>query len=162
DALHKIARARNMVRLAEAIDSSAQGTWKGLEVTAERLPARRNDSNPKRDCPKLGQLSEQDLKGARTLDPKLPHIVSHCDLVKITVRNIGSRDVDVNLSYIDAASGINPLGQQCVVTVPPGTSLTRSIWVTTWNTKQNTPDSVGREHVVITAVEQTDGTQANL
>jgi hypothetical protein len=163
DALHKIARARNMVRLAEVADPTRHPTnpWNALQVTAERVVAPGADNHPHRACPNLKTLSEQELKG-KAIDRKLPEPVFHCDLVRITVRNNGNRDVDLNLSYIDARAGINKLGQDCTVTVPPGGRLVRSLWITTWDRQKNAPDSVGREHVVITAVERKGVSQTNL
>lgn len=163
DALHKIARARNMVRLAEMADPSrhASNPWNALKVSAERVVAPGDDKHPQRACPNINRLSEQELKG-KSLDLKLPEPVSHCDLVRITVRNTGNRDVDLNISYIDARAGITKLGQDCTVTVPPGGQLVRSLWVTTWDRQKNAPDSVGREHVVITAVERKGVSQTNL
>ena len=38
----------------------------------------------------------------------------------------------------------------------------RQLWVTTWDRQKNAPDSVGREHVVITAVERKGVSQTNL
>ena len=163
DALHKIARARNMVRLAEVADPTRSGSnpWTGLKVSAERIPAPGDDKNPQRACPNMTRLSDQELKG-KSIDLKLPEPVFHCDLVRITVRNTGARDVDLNLSYIDARSGITKIGQDCTVTVPPGGQLVRSLWVTTWDRQKNAPDSVGREHVVITAVERKGHSQTDL
>jgi hypothetical protein len=163
DALHKIARARNMVRLAEVADPTRHPTnpWNALQVSAERVIAPGADKHPHRACPTLRGLSEQELKG-RAIDLKLPEPVFHCDLVRITVGNNGNRDVDLNLSYIDARAGINKLGQDCTVTVPPGGRLVRQLWVTTWDRQKNAPDSVGREHVVITAVERKGVSQTNL
>ena len=153
-----------MVRLAEAADP--RQTWNGhdLEVSAQRVPAFGGDKDPHRACPNLAQVSEQDLlKVAKPIDLRLPQPVFHCDLVKITMRNNGPRDVDVNISYIDAASGIKNLGLECTVTIPAGgPPLVRSLWITTWDTKANAPDSVGREHIVVTAVERQGQSQADL
>ena len=162
DALHKIARARNMVRLAEVADPTrSSNPWNALQVSAERVVAPGDDKSPQRACPNLNRLSEQDLKG-KALDLKLSEPVYDCDLVRITIRNTGNRDVDLNISYIDARAGITKLGQDCTVTVPPGGQLRRSLWVTTWDRQKNAPDSVGREHVVITAVERKGVSQTNL
>ncbi len=162
DALHKMARARNMVRLAEIADPTrSSNPWHALKVSAERVIAPGEDKHPQRACPNLNRLSDRELKG-RPFDLKLPEPVYHCDLVRITVRNTGSRDVDINISYIDARAGIEKLGQDCTVTVPPGGQLVRPLWITTWDRKRNAPDSVGREHVVITAVERKGVSQTNL
>ncbi len=162
EALHRIARARNMVRLAETADPThTPNPWNALQVSAERVPAPGKDKTPQRACPNIAQLSEQDLKG-KPIDLNLPEPVFHCDLVRITVRNTGPRDVDLNLSYIDAASGITKLGADCTVTVPPGGQLVRSLWITTWDRQKNAPDSIGREHVVITAVERLGVSQTDL
>ena len=67
-----------------------------------------------------------------------------------------------NISYIDARSGISKIGQDCTVTLPPGGQMVRSLWVTTWDRRKNAPDSVGREHVVITAVERKGAAQTDL
>ena len=64
DALHKIARARNMVRLAEVADPTRSGSnpWNGLKVSAERVPAPGDDKNPQRACRDLHRISnERDL-----------------------------------------------------------------------------------------------------
>lgn len=164
DALHRIAKARNMVRLAEAADPEHGGETflKAVKVTAERLPSPGADRNPERDCPSLAKLSQQDLGRAEEFNTRLPQPVFHCDLIRISVQNTGRRDVDVNLSYIGATSGITPLGPECTVPVPPGGRLNRSFWVSTWDKRTRAPDSIGLEHVVITAVEQKDGIQSNL
>jgi hypothetical protein len=151
-----------MVRLAEAADPGRDG-WSDLKITAERLPASGDNKDPHRDCPNIGGISEQDLKGMQLIDFRLPQPVFHCDLVRVVVQNNGQRDVDVNVSYIDAASGIKPLGPDCTVTLPPGASpLVRQLWITTWDKRAQAPDTIGREHVVITAVERRDASQADL
>ena len=55
DALHKIARARNMVRLAEVADPTRHPTnpWNALQVSAERVVAPGADKHPHRACPNL-------------------------------------------------------------------------------------------------------------
>ena len=107
DALHKIARARNMVRLAEMADPSrSSNPWNALKVSAERVIAPGETSIRSAPVRTLNRLSEQELKG-KALDLKLPEPVYHCDLVRITVRNTGNRDVDLNISYIDARAGID-------------------------------------------------------
>src|SRR4029077_12964170 len=133
-------------------------------VSAQLVPAFGDDKDPHRDCPNLAQVSEQDLlKAAKPMDLRLPQPVFHCDLVRLTVKNNGPRDVDVNVSYIDAASGIKNLGQECTVTIPAGSQpLIRSLWITTWDRKANAPDSMGREHIVVTAVERRGQSQADL
>lgn len=164
NALHRIAKARNMVRLAEAADPEKGGEafLKAVKVSAERLPSPGADRNPERDCPSLSKLSQHDLALAKEFNTRLPQPVFHCDLIRISVQNTGRRDVDVNLSYIGATSGITPLGAECQATVPPGGRLNRSFWVRTWDKQKHVPDSIGLEHVVITAVEQKDGIQSNL
>jgi hypothetical protein len=162
-ALHAIARARSMVRLAEAADPARTWNERDLEVSAERVPAFGEDKDPHRACPSLAQVSEQDMKAAKRMDFRLPQPVFHCDLVRITLKNNGPRDVDVNVSYIDAASGIKNLGRECTVTIPAGGQpLIRSLWITTWDRKANAPDSIGREHIVVTAVERRGQSQADL
>jgi hypothetical protein len=162
--VHAIARARNMVRLAEAADPTRTWNEHDLEVSAQRMPAFGDDKDPHRACPNLAQVSEQDLlKAATSMDFRLPQPVFHCDLVRLTVKNNGPRDVDVNVSYIDAASGIKYLGQECTTMIPAGGApLVRSLWITTWDRRVNAPDSVGREHVVVTAVERQGQSQADL
>jgi hypothetical protein len=161
-ALHAIARARNMVRLAETADASQ--SWHELKVAAERLPAFGDNQDSHRPCPDLAQVSEERLKSATPIELGAAQTVFHCDLVRITLQNNGPRDVDVNVSYIDAGSGIkNLLGRDCTVTLPARSSpLVRSLWITTWDRRANAPDSIGREHIVVTAVERREQSQADL
>jgi hypothetical protein len=164
EALHKIARARNFVRLAQVADPllSSARPWNELTVTAERLPSPGPDKNPQRTCPDLTKLSEAERSSSKPFDIKLPQAAFHCDLLKVFVLNTGQRDVDVNVSYVDSGSGITNFGRDCTITLPPGGRLERSLWTTTWNQRLNQPDSIGREHIVVTAIERKGPIQANL
>jgi len=92
----------------------------------------------------------------------------HCDVVKVTIKNTGPRDLDVNVSYVDAGGGIQYLfqrvGDPCTFTLPAGAGeAVRYAVVRTWQGGKNgVPDTVGREHIVVTAVEQKDAIQADL
>ena len=172
--LYRRARAANLVRVAqswnEALDD--QGAVKNIKVTAERFTQRGSDADPYRECPKKLSLEgyEPAARGFGAPGQKAEGVppALHCDIIKVTVKNTGPRDLDVNVSYVDAGGGIQYLiqraGDACTFTLPSGSGeAVRHAMVRTWQGgKAGTPDTIGREHIVVTAVEQKDGIQSDL
>jgi hypothetical protein len=175
--LYRRARAANLVRVAQSWNEALEeeGAAKNIQVTAERYTQRGANHDPYRECPKKLSLEGYALAargfgapgrardGGGTVPPAL-----HCDVIKVTIKNTGPRDLDVNVSYVDAGGGIQYLfqraGDPCTFTLPAGAGeAVRYAMVRTWQGGKNgTPDTVGREHIVVTAIEQKDGIQSDL
>ena len=163
--LHSRARAANLVRVAQSWNDALadQGAGKNIRVTAERMSEARANGDPHRECPK----SSQDYKAVSSFEEKSAPPVFHCDVIKVTIKNIGPRDLDVNVSYVDAGGGIKDIvkqwGDPCTFILPAGAGeAVRYATVRTWRRDTNEPDTVGREHIVVTAVEQKDGIPSDL
>ena len=115
----------------------------------------------------FGAPSDRKPGGARDDGGSVPPAL-HCDIIKVTIKNTGPRDLDVNVSYVDAGGGIQYLfqraGDPCTFTLPAGAGeAVRYAMVRTWQGgKGGSPDTVGREHIVVTAIEQKDGIQSDL
>jgi len=178
--LYRRARAANLVRVAQSWNEALeeQGAAKNIQVTAERFTQRGANDDPYRECPKKLSLegyelaargfgAPHDRKLGRDDGGDVPPAL-HCDVVKVTIKNTGPRDLDVNVSYVDAGGGIQYLfqrvGDPCTFTLPAGAGeAVRYAVVRTWQGGKNgVPDTVGREHIVVTAVEQKDAIQADL
>ncbi len=166
--LHSRARAANLVRVAQSWNEALQeqGGVRNILVTAERSGVVAEKRDPYRDCTK--ENSPQDYGAASPLDEKIIGSAYHCDMIKVTIQNTGQRALDVNVSYIDAGGGIQHLfnkpGDDCTFTLPAGEGKAfRSAMVSTWQGgKGGSPDTIGREHIVVTAVEQKDRIQSEI
>jgi hypothetical protein len=166
--LHSRARAINLVRVAQSWNEALQGQGggKNILVTAERSSVVAVKRNPYRDCTK--ENSPQDYERVATLDEKIVSPAYHCDIIKVTIQNTGQRDLDVNVSYVDAGGSIqhlyNKKSDDCTFTLTAGEGkAVRSAMVSTWQGgKGGSPDTVGREHIVVTAIEQKDKIQSDL
>ncbi len=163
--LYSRARAANLVRVAQSWNDALadQGAGKNIRVTAERLAEARSSGDPHRECPKFSQ----DYKAVSSFEEKSVPPVFHCDVIKVTIKNTGPRALDVNVSYVDAGGGIKDIvkqwGDPCTFILPAGTGeAVRYATVRTWRRNENAPDTVGREHIVVTAIEQKDGIQSDL
>ena len=163
--LYRHARADNLVRVAQSWNDALanHGAGKNIRVTAERMVQPGSNNDPHRDCPK----SPQNYGVASSFEEKNIPPVFQCDVIKVTIKNTGQRDLDVNVSYVDAGGGIQYLlqraGDPCTFTLPAGAGdAVRYAMVRTWRHDKNEPDTVGREHIVVTAIEQKDGIQSDL
>ncbi len=180
--LYRRARADNLVRVAQSWNEAleAQGPAKNIEVAAERFTQRGGSSDPYRECPKklslegyesaargFGAPQGRKLGRGRDDSGNVPPML-HCDVIKLTIKNTGPRDLDVNVSYVDAGGGIQYLfqraGDPCTFTLPAAAGeAVRYAMVRAWQGgKGGSPDTVGREHIVVTAIEQKDGIQSDL
>jgi len=163
--LYSRARAANLVRAAEAWNEALadRGAAPNIRVTAERMIDRGSNRDPHRECPK----STEGYKTVSSFEEKAVPAIFHCDVIKVRIVNTSPHDLDVNVSYVDAGGGIQHIdqhsGDPCTFTIPAGDGeAVRYAIVRAWISKTNTPDTVGREHIVVTAIEQKDGIQSDL
>jgi hypothetical protein len=164
--LYSRARADNLVRVAQSWNEALadQGASKNIRVTAERLVQGGSNNDPHRECPD----SPQNYKVVSSFEEKSVPPIFHCDVIKVTIKNTGPHDLDMNVSYVDAGGGITTLnarkGDHCTFTLPAGAGeAVRYAMVRTWQGgKGGSPDTVGREHIVVTAIEQKDGIESDL
>ncbi|HEY4863639.1 MAG TPA: hypothetical protein VIH65_05945, partial [Xanthobacteraceae bacterium] len=162
DLLYKKARAANLVRVAQSWNEALanDGGAKSIVVTAERF-VQRGSNDPYRECPM--NFSLEGYERVSSLEDKNIPSMSHCDAIRLKVENVGTRDLDLNVSYVDAGGAIVSLSNPCVFTLPakssPAVFFART---SNWKGGKNgSPDTVGLEHIVVTALEQKDGIQSN-
>jgi len=160
--LSKKARAANLVRVAQnwSETQANDGAAKDIVITAERY-VQRGNNDPYRECPK--QFSPDVYEKVSSFEDKTVPSLQHCDAIRVKVENVSARDFDINVSYIDAAGTIVSLTDPCVVTLPARSpAWTFPAKVSNWRGgKTGAPDTVGREHIVVTALEQKDGIQSS-
>jgi hypothetical protein len=161
DLLYKKARAANLVRVVQSWNEAfaSDGGAKNIVVTAERF-VQRDNKDPYRECPK--KFSLENYERASPFEDKSIPSMLHCDAIRVKVENAGTRDLDLNVSYVEAGGRIISLTDPCVLPLParsPPAFFTAN--TSNWKGgKGGSPDTVGLEHIVVTALEEKNGIQS--
>jgi hypothetical protein len=159
--LYKKARAANLVRVAQSWNETlGSGGAKNIVVTAERF-VQRDNKDPYRKCPDI--FSPDAYERVSSFEGKNIPSMLHCDAIRVKVENVGPHDLDVNVSYVEAGGAIISLSRPCVLPLP-ARSPAAVFFANTSNWKGGkggSPDTVGLEHIVVTALEEKNGIQSN-
>lgn len=160
--LASLAKARNLIRIADTIDDEAVRGALTIEASLYRpalgpLPADARAPDD-RDCPDYpkdriadGAVSFAEIAASGLDAPDL----AHCDVVYFAIGNRGEKPIDVTPLYVDGAGGIAYVGPGEGLRLEPGAAPRLvPIRIVTWSRKQKAPLPIGLERVLFLAVMQ--------
>jgi hypothetical protein len=152
DALWSLARANNLVRLASLYPPNGL-----ISVSAERY-----SPWARRDCPEANSYATLPYQPGTPIKVGEVPEVTHCDMVKVKLRNLGQSYVDAIVLYIDARGGIQPMStwsegefkepDYCSIALPPGAKTGETVAaerIELWD--HGNPSTAGREYVIVIA-----------
>lgn len=160
--LSSLARARNLIRIADTIDDKAVRGALTVEAFLYRPdlgPAPASARAPDdRDCPDYpkdkvaeGAVSFAEIAASGLDAPDL----GHCDVIYFSIGNRGDRPIDVTPLYVDGAGGIAYVGPGEGLRVNPGEAArVVPVRIVTWSRKAKAPLPIGFERLLFLAVVQ--------
>ncbi|MCE1238091.1 MAG: caspase family protein [Hyphomicrobiales bacterium] len=148
------AKARNLVRIADQLAAGSAGPHLAVEAFVARdegiapAGARAPDD---RACPPL------DLKqlpaAARPIGDGVPDL-GHCDAIYFRLTAGGSKPIDVTPLYVDGAGAIAYMGPPEGLRLEPGAAgRLVPLRIVTWSRARREPLPIGRERLLLIAVE---------
>lgn len=148
------AKARNLVRIADRLAAGSANAHLAVEAFVARdegiapAGARAPDD---RACPSL------DLKqlpaAARPIGDGVPDL-GHCDALYFRLTDTGSKPIDVTPLHIDGAGAITYMGPPEGLRLEPGAAgRLVPLRIVTWSRARREPLPIGRERLLLIAVE---------
>ena len=165
--LTSLAKARNLVRIADTIDDKAVRDALTIEAYLYRPPLDPAGSDAKAlddiDCPDYpkdkiadGAVAFSEIAASDLDAPDL----GHCDVVYFKIANRGEKPIDVTPLYVDGAGGIAYMGPGEGLRLMPGDApQIVPVRIVTWSRKSKAPLPIGFERLLFFAVVQ-DGRDA--
>lgn len=163
--LQPLAKARNLIRIADAVAEDAVREKLTIEAFLHReppLPSGSAGIRPPDDrpCPALvPDVLPQGAVPFATLAPDGLDLVDlvHCDTAYFTLANRGDRPIDVTPLYVDGAGGISYMGPPEGLRLEPGAKpRIVPVRIVTYSQRRKMPLPVGLERLLFIAVAQAD------
>lgn len=160
--LSSLAKARNLIRIADTIDDEAVRGALTIDAHLYRPdlgPAPAGAAAPDdRDCPDYpkdkvpdGAVSFAEIAASGLDAPDL----AHCDVIYFSIANRGDNPIDVTPLYVDGAGGIAYVGPGEGLRINPGEApRVVPIRIVTWSRKAKGPLPIGLERLLFLAVAQ--------
>lgn len=159
DAVWRLARASNLVRLASA--SAALGN--ASDVSVELVVQRETDPalGDRAACPRGAGM----IRAAqpRVLVDAEPVTVGHCDIAGVRVTNNSAVNVAVAAFYVNARGGVSlvdPRSRErgCVWIVPAQTAdpKPKNMRLSVWDTGADAPSTTGAENIIVVVTDLTE------
>jgi hypothetical protein len=160
--LTRLAKAQNLIRIADTIDDKAVRNAVDIEAFLHRpaLPAPAADAKAPDDiaCPPFpkdkipeGAVSFAEIAVNGLDAPEL----THCDIVYFSMGNKGDKPVDLTPLYVDGEGGVSYVGPGEGIRLQPGEAAhVIPVPIVTWSRKQKAPLPLGLERLLFFAVEQ--------
>ena len=154
--LRKLAKAGNLIRVAAAMEGSLGNAHLVTEAFLLRdagPPAAPGAKAPDdRACPVLPR--EPLPAAARPASLDAMPALRHCDTVFFRLSNTGAMPLDVTALYIDGGGAITDMGpKEGLRLTPGGAPAVLPVPVRTWDRRRGAPYPVGRERLLLIAVE---------
>lgn len=159
DAVWRLARASNLVRLA----GTSASVGNASDVSVELVVQRETDPNlaDRAACPKGAGLTR--AAQPRVLVDAEPVTVGHCDIAGVRVTNNSAVNVAVAAFYVDARGGVSlvdPRSRErgCVWIVPAQTAdpKPKNMRLSVWDASVDAPSTTGAENIVVVVTDLTD------
>jgi hypothetical protein len=160
--LTSLAKARNLIRIADTIDDEAVRSALTIDASLFRpelgAPAADAKAPDDIDCPDYpkdriadGAVPFAEIAASGLDAPDL----GHCDVVYFEIGNRGEKPIDVTPLYVDGAGGIAYMGPGEGLRLMPGDKpQIVPVRIVTWSRKAKAPLPIGFERLLFFAVVQ--------